>query len=78
MAKIKLFNISDLEEFFEKVNECKGEVRLIGEGLDLDLKSKLAQYFSLAKCFSNGEIHELELMVENEDDMVTLMKYTIG
>lgn len=78
MSTMKLYNITDVEAFFDKVNECKGPVRLIGEGLDLDLKSKLAQYFSLAKCFGNGEIGELELSVEDEDDFMILMKYTIG
>ena len=77
MSNIKLFNINDVDKFFEVVNECEGPVRLIGDGLDLDLKSKLAQYFSLAKCFGGEEIEELELAVENEEDLIKLMDYTI-
>lgn len=78
MSSLKLYNITDIEAFFDTVNKCKGPVRLVGEGLDLDLKSKLAQYFSLAKCFGSGEIEELELKIEDEDDFVTLMKYTMN
>ena len=66
---MKIKNIRDIEEFFKVVDSCEGKVELItGEGDRLNLKSKLSQYVSLAKVFSNGEIPDLELIAyENED-----------
>ena len=56
---MKVMGIKDIDKFFEVVDSCKGRVELVtGEGDRLNLKSKLAQYVSLANIFSNGEIPE--------------------
>ena len=59
---IKLMNVKNVEKLFETVNKCNGKVELVGDDIQLNLKSKLSQYFSLAKLFSDGEIPELELV----------------
>lgn len=78
MKRVKLFNISDLDRFFEVVDQCQGPVRIVGDGIDIDLKSKLAQYFSLAKCFSGGHLNELELVVENSQDIAKLFGFALA
>ncbi|MDD3367339.1 MAG: polya polymerase [Lachnospiraceae bacterium] len=78
MKRVKLKNITNIDRFFQTVESCDGNVKLVGEGLELDLKSKLAQYFSLAKCFSGGEIGELELLIEKDEDMQKLLQFAIG
>lgn len=78
MKRITLKNITDIDRFFKTVEKCKGKVTLVGEGMELDLRSKLAQYFSLAKCFSGGEIGELELVVTEDEDMAKLLQFAIG
>ncbi len=75
---MKLNHITNIEGFFKAVDECNGPVMLIGDGIQLDLKSKLAQYFSLAEIFSGGEIPELEIMVNNPDDANRMIKFMIG
>lgn len=72
---IKLMNIKDVDKLFETVNKCSGRVELIGDDIQLNLKSKLSQYFSLAKLFSDGEIPELELVTNNPDDNALLMRF---
>lgn len=62
---MKIKNIKNVEKFFEVVDSCEGKVELIGEDIRLNLKSKLAQYFSIAKIFSDGEIPELEVIAYN-------------
>ena len=65
---MKVQNITNIEKFFEVVDNCKGRVELVtGEGDRLNLKSKLSQYVSMANIFSNGEIPELEIAYEPED-----------
>ena len=60
---MKVQNITNIEKFFEVVDNCKGRVELVtGEGDRLNLKSKLSQYVSMANIFSNGEIPELEII----------------
>ena len=72
---IKLMNIKNVDKLFETVNRCSGKVELVGDDIQLNLKSKLSQYFSLAKLFSDGEIPELELVTSNPDDNALLMRF---
>lgn len=74
---MKIKNIKNVEKFFEVVDSCEGKVELIGEDIRLNLKSKLAQYFSIAKIFSDGEIPELEVVAYNQEDISKLMNFMI-
>lgn len=72
---IKLMNIKDVNKLFETVDKCNGKVELVGEDITLNLKSKLSQYFSLAKLFSDGEIPELELVTHDPEDANLLVRF---
>lgn len=72
---IKLMNITNVEKLFETVNKCNGKVELVGDDIQLNLKSKLSQYFSLAKLFSDGEIPKLEIVTTDPDDNALLMRF---
>ena len=59
---MRVQNITDIDKFFQVIDQCKGKVELVtGEGDRLNLKSKLSQYVSMAKLFSDGTIAELDL-----------------
>ena len=76
---MKVTNIKDIEGFFKVVDSCKGRVELVtGEGDRLNLKSKLAQYVSMANIFSNGEIPELEIVAHEPEDVEKLIKFMIS
>ena len=76
---MKVMGIKDIDKFFEVVDSCEGKVELVtGEGDRLNLKSKLAQYVSLANIFSNGEIPELEIVAYEKSDIDKLMEYMIS
>ena len=67
---MKVEHISDINKFFDVVEQCKGRVELVtGEGDRLNLKSKLCQYVSMANIFSNGEIPELEVVAYEKEDI---------
>lgn len=73
---MKLTNITNIDKFFEVVDSCKGKVELVSqEGDRLNLKSKLSQYVSLAKVFSDGEINELEVIAYEPEDVDKLFKF---
>ena len=73
---MKVQNINDVEKFFEVVDSCVGKVELVtGEGDRLNLKSKLAQYVSMANIFSNGEIPELEIIAYDAEDTAKLVNF---
>ncbi len=75
---MKIKNITDIEGFFKVIDSCKGKVELVSdEGDRINLKSKLTQYFSLAKLFSDGTIPELELITYEPEDMTKIVKYII-
>lgn len=76
---MKVQNINDVEKFFEVIDSCEGKVELVtGEGDRLNLKSKLSQYVSLAKIFSNGEIPEMEIIAYEAEDVRRLLSFMIN
>lgn len=78
MKTMKVQNITDIERFFEVVDNCKGKVELVtSEGDRLNLKSKLSQYVSLANVFSDGTINEIEIVIYDAEDVDKLLKYMI-
>ena len=65
---MKIQNISDVEKFFQVIDQCKGTIELVSaEGDRINLKSKLSQYLSMASIFSNGYINELELVAHEPE-----------
>lgn len=59
--------LHDVEKFFKVIDQCKGTVELVSpEGDRINLKSKLAQYLSMATIFSNGYIKELDLVAHDK------------
>ena len=74
---MKIKNVKNVEKFFKVIDECKGKVELVtDEGDRLNLKSKLTQYVSLAKIFSDGSnIPEIELVAHEPEDMAKLIQY---
>ena len=76
---MKVKNIENIDKFFEVIDKCEGTIELVtGEGDRLNLKSKLSQYVSLAKIFSNGEIPELELVAHEKADVDRLVDFMIN
>lgn len=76
---MKFYNIKDLDSFFKVLDKCEGKVELVGEDIRINLKSKLAQYFSLAQIFSSGTpIEELEIIAENPSDNARLLSFMIN
>ncbi|MEG1741513.1 MAG: polya polymerase [Acetivibrio sp.] len=76
---MKFNNITDVDKFFEVIDHCKGKVELVSEEGDrLNLKSKLCQYVSLAKIFSDGTIPELEILAYEPEDVDKLLKFMIN
>ena len=72
-------NITDVDKFFEVVEQCKGRIELVtSEGDRLNLKSKLSQYISLVKIFSDNVIDEIEIIASEPEDLDKLLKYMIA
>lgn len=75
---MKVQNITDIDGFFNVVDQCEGRVELVtGEGDRLNLKSKLSQYVSMANIFSNGEIPELEIIAYEKEDADKILNFMI-
>ena len=78
---MKLYNLKekDIDKFFAIIDSCKGRVELVtDEGDRLNLRSKLSQYISLAKIFSNEFIPEMELVAYNPADANKLLDFMIN
>lgn len=58
---MKLSNISEVNDFLKAVNNCKGDVWLVGlDGSKINLKSSLSQYVAVAELVTEKG-NELEL-----------------
>ena len=74
--RANIANITNVDGFFKAVEDCKGRVELVSpEGDRINLKSKLAQYLTLANIFSDGYIKEMELVAYEESDVSRLIKF---
>ena len=75
--KFMNLKVEKLDDFFDVINSCEGNVFLEGPDMKLNLKSKLCQYVALAKLCSAGfdEIKELNIIADNPDDTAKLMKF---
>ena len=72
---MKVQNVTDVEKFFKVIDECKGTVELVSpEGDRINLKSKLAQYLSIASIFANGYIRELDLVARDRDGTICFVE----
>lgn len=72
-------NITDIDGFFKVIDSCKGKVELVtDEGDRLNLKSKLSQYVSLAKIFSDGKIEKIEIVAYEPEDTQKLIKFMMN
>ena len=65
---MKLTNISNIDGFFEAVNDCKGDVYLVTqEGDKLNLKSSLCKYVAFSQIFGGSGL-EMELETTKPED----------
>lgn len=75
---MKVQNITDIDKFFAKIDECEGTVELLtSEGDRLNLKSQLCKYIALAKIFSDGSIKEIEIIAHDPKDVDKLINYMV-
>ena len=78
---MKFYNITEdnIDKFFEVVDSCEGKVEIVTKDMRLNIKSKIAQYVSIAKIFFNGEIKdEIELIAYNQEDVIKLMEFAMN
>ena len=75
---MKIKNITEPQEFFKVLENCKGTVELVtSEGDRLNLKSKLCQYITLTQMFKDATIEEVELVISEPEDMALLFNYLV-
>lgn len=79
LKTVKLKDVKDIGELFNVIDHCSGRVELIGDGVKINLKSKLAQYFSWEGFLSNKEEFEnLELVAYDPKDIQKLFNFING
>ena len=79
--KMKLTNLNKekLNEFFEVVKQCKGNVYLIAPDMHINLKSNLAHYISFVKLCSASteEINTIEIIASEREDIDRLINFML-
>lgn len=76
---MKLYNITNIDRFFEIVDSCRGDVYITSpQGDKFNLKSSLTKYVAFANLLSEAAVAELELEVENAEDGQRFIKFMMG
>ena len=76
---LKLYNITDIDKFFQVVDSCSGNVYITSpQGDKFNLKSSLTKYVAFANLLSEAAVAELELEVENAEDGQRFIKFMMG
>ena len=74
--RIKITKVNQVEKFFQIVDSCTANVELrTGEGDCLNLKSKLSQYLSMTRMFSDGNVPDMEIVLNDEEDKRKLEEF---
>lgn len=75
---MKLKNIVNRKDFFDKIAECHGSVELhTNNGDILNMKSTLCQYIALTQMFQEDNLIDCKLLLSDPDDMEILRPYLV-
>ena len=73
---IRVERVNQVSKLFEVIDSCTMNVELVtGEGYCLNMKSKLSQYLSMTRMFSNVDVPQMELIAKNEQDAQKLIDF---
>ena len=74
-----LTNVTNVEKFFETVDQCEGRVELVTEQGDrFNIKSTLARYVSYVRILSNCTVPTVQVKTYSYTDAQKLMKFMIN
>ena len=72
-------NITNVEKFFETVDQCEGRVELVTEQGDrFNLKSTLSKYVSFVRILSNCTVPTAQIVTTNSRDTQKIMRYMMN
>lgn len=73
---MRIRGVKDVDAFVNVIGSCVGRVELVTEEGDrLNLKSKLAQYFSLEKILEDETFKELEIIAAEPEDVNKIISF---
>ncbi|MFG6332966.1 MAG: polya polymerase [Lachnospiraceae bacterium] len=76
---MKVYNINNSREFFEKLTACKGTVELVNEeGKRLRLADGPLTPDTLLMTYFKGTIREMELIFQNSEDCARILSYLMN
>ncbi len=73
---MKLRNVTNITQFLETVDSCKGDVYLTTpQGDRLNLKSQLTKMLAMSSIFDTAEIKEMDLEFSDSSDISTMLVF---
>lgn len=70
---MKLKDVTNIEKFFEAINECTDDVDLVGPGVNIHLKSPIAQMVCASILGNMNNTEELQVVTYNSVDTMRLI-----
>ncbi len=72
-------NITNVEKFFETIDQCEGRVELVTEQGDrFNLKSTLSKYVSYVRILANCTVPSVKIVTANHADAQRIMRYMMN
>jgi len=76
---MKIYNIRDSREFFEKLSTCKGKVKLVNEnGTQMELTPGTADLNAFPLVYFRGTIREMEVIFQDAEDWRNIVSYLMN
>ncbi len=76
---MKIYNINNTKELFDKLAECQGMVRLVSEtGEQLEIQPGKLDKSLLPMLYVQGTIKQIELLFENARDCDRIFNYLVN
>ena len=76
---MKVYNIKNSRRFFERLAGCQGTVELVNEeGMPLTVTGGKEKANMLPMTYMDGEIRQMELAFERQEDCHYIMSYLIN
>lgn len=76
---MKLYNIKNINRFFEAVKECKGDVNMVLPDEVVNLKNDVKTYSNIFSNITASEgIPELDIRTDCSEDTVKLLRFAIA
>lgn len=76
---MKIYNINNTKEFFERLSSCRGMVKLVNEnGEQIEINPRKMDSSLLPAVYVQGSIQQMEIIFQDAEDCRNIFSYLLN